>query len=542
MNKGFLKSLSDSKNVKYTSINVAFCALVIAIVIILNAIIGIFSDKYKWQLDMTEEGLFTMSEQMETAVKELFDKRAVEVEIIFARDEDLVRDQFTISSTSGAIGYVHATAEQLSLKFPGNVTLSYHDIEEEYTFFKENFSADSSTPLSQNVIVVARKNADGTYGEYRVFHYNAFYGGDESGNLYAYNGEMVFTSAILGLALDENPTIYFTWHHGEASFKSWSSSSEPVDYVNIETSTDINAEARELIRIFAQSGFKVKPIDLAVEDIPADARSIVINKPQYDFSEAETKKLVDYFKDSGTIFCFTEYNVDLPNLYECIEANFCVSVKPLDATADPVRDPATVLANSTPFTIRAYVPDNVAATSYFRTLKDLASAKAIIKDANVVEIDSKYIGDNGYTEGEYTKFVKPILVTSDTAEFKGTKGVHNLITVTSAAETDINGSYEGITKERYSYFLMCPNEGFTSNENLLSGANANRDMMMALAHTLSAKEDTPSLVDIDFKTFVNYTLDITAREATIVTIVISTVLPLAFVIAGTVIIRRRKLR
>ena len=44
MNKGFLKSLSDSKNVKYTSINVAFCALVIAIVIILNAIIGIFSD------------------------------------------------------------------------------------------------------------------------------------------------------------------------------------------------------------------------------------------------------------------------------------------------------------------------------------------------------------------------------------------------------------------------------------------------------------------------------------------------------------------
>jgi len=40
MKNGFLKSFSDSKNVKYSSINVAFCALIIAIVIILNAIIG----------------------------------------------------------------------------------------------------------------------------------------------------------------------------------------------------------------------------------------------------------------------------------------------------------------------------------------------------------------------------------------------------------------------------------------------------------------------------------------------------------------------
>jgi hypothetical protein len=229
MKKGFLKSLSDSKNVKYTSINIAFCAIVIAIIMVLNGMVSIFSEKYKWQLDMTDEGLFTMSEQMETAVKDLFDKRDVEIEIIFAKDKDEISDKFEISSTSGAIGYVHATAEQLSLKFPKNVTLSYHDIEEEYTFFKNNFYSDSGTSLSQNVIIIARKNADGTYGEYRVFHYNAFYGSDSSGGLYAYNGEMLFTSSILGLALDESPTVYFTWQHNETSFKSWTDESKPVD-------------------------------------------------------------------------------------------------------------------------------------------------------------------------------------------------------------------------------------------------------------------------------------------------------------------------
>ena len=73
MKNGFLKSYSDSKNVKYSSINVAFCALIIAIVIILNAMIGVFSEKFHWQLDMTEEGIFTMSEKMEAAVEDIFD-------------------------------------------------------------------------------------------------------------------------------------------------------------------------------------------------------------------------------------------------------------------------------------------------------------------------------------------------------------------------------------------------------------------------------------------------------------------------------------
>ena len=74
MKNGFLKSYSDSKNVKYSSINVAFCALIIAIVIILNAMLSVFSEKFHWQLDMTEEGIFTMSEKMEAAVEDIFEE------------------------------------------------------------------------------------------------------------------------------------------------------------------------------------------------------------------------------------------------------------------------------------------------------------------------------------------------------------------------------------------------------------------------------------------------------------------------------------
>ncbi len=538
MKNGFLKSFSDSKNVKYSSINVAFCALIIAIVVILNAMIGVFSQKFHWQLDMTEEGIFTMSEKMEAAVGEMLEKNDAKVEIIFTREHDEVKDAFGMDTVKNLGGYVNATAEQLKKKFGDRIELTHKDIEKEYTFFRNNFHTYSGTSLDQNVVIVARKNADGTYGEYRIFNYQAFYGVSNN-SIYAYNGEMVFTSAILGLVMDENPTVYFTWQHGETSFVNWDSDSEGVDYANIDSNTDINPEAKELISIFAQSGYTVKPIDLATESIPSDARTIVINKPQSDFSEAETEKLLTYFKSSGTIFCFTEYNVSLPNLYELAEANFGVTVEP---ATSPVTDPSTVLANSTPSTLRAFVPSNGAAEAYFKSLGELSSAKAIIKNANIVKINSLYAGDEGYEEREYMKYVKPILVTSDKAEFGGEKGVQNLITVTSAEKVDLNKPSVGVSRNSYSYFVMCPNDAFVSNESLQDGANANKNMMLALVHVLSSREDTPSLVDIDFKTFINYQLDITQQQATSMTIIISTVIPVAAIICGIVIIRRRKLR
>ena len=229
MKNGFMKSLSDSKNMKYTTVNVAFCALIIAIVMIVNAMLTVFTEKFNWYLDMTDEKIFTMSEDMKEALDEMFEDNEVEIEIIFAAPYDTVKDAFATTSTSGSIGYVNATAEDLALKYD-NITLSYHDIRKEYNFYKENFYTDAGTPLSQNVVIIARKNADGSYGEYRILHYQSFYTFDYSTDeLYGYNGEMTFTSNILSLVLDKSPTVYFTIGHGEDAFKSWGKDSVAID-------------------------------------------------------------------------------------------------------------------------------------------------------------------------------------------------------------------------------------------------------------------------------------------------------------------------
>ena len=183
------------------------------------------------------------------------------------------------------------------------------------------------------------------------------------------------------------------------------------------------------------------------------------------------------------------------------------------------------------------MPINNATSLYFKTLNDAMEGKAYLNNANVININKSFLSNEGYSAGGYLMYAQPILVTNDGADFNGTKGVHNLVTVTAAIETS---EIDGL--ESYSYFLMCPTDSFASTDSLSSNAYANRDMMMSLVHTLSARETTPSLVDIDFKTFINYKLDLTQRQANVTTILMVTVLPLALTVCGTVIIRRRKLR
>ena len=537
-----MKSFSDSKNVKYTSVNLAFCALVVAIVMVVNAMITIFSVTYNWRLDMTGEKIFTMSDQMHDAVEDVFEDSDVQIEIIFASPEDVVKDAFATTDSAGCIGYVNATAKDLSVKFSDNIKLTYKNIRRDYNFFKDNFYSESGTPLSPDVVIVARKNADGTYGEYRVLNYNTFYTySSNTGNLYAYNGEMVFTSAILGLALDKNPTVYFTYGHGEDSFTAWDKNKhEAVDSENIVSYANLDKDAYQLMKIFIDNGFVVKGINLLYENIPSDARAIVINQPMSDFYEAETEKLREYYRASGTVFCFTSHNNnDLTTLYEFAQAECGVTVERLPDGVESVKDSSTLIAGAVtgkPM-YQAVVPNNAATTQYFKTLGGVASPKAIYSDANVIKINDLYKADEGYEEQEYVKFAKPVLVTTENAMLGSEKGVYNLVTVTAMVKTN----QENI-KENYSYFVMCPTASFVSNENLIKSQAQNNKMMQGLVHTLAAREDTPSLVDIDFKTFLNYDLDITETQARTVTILISTVVPLAFIVCGTVIIRRRKLR
>ena len=527
MRKGFLKSLSDSRKIKYSTLNGAFIALVIAVVVILNSIITALSQTYNWYIDMTDEQMFSLTDQSKEILDGVNDD--VQLEIVFPYDEDIVSGKFAVSASSGAIGYFHTTAEEIA-NACDNITISYHDVDRDYAFYQETGTLSKA---GDNTILILRKDVYGNYvkGDFRAYPINYFYVSDTDGNLYGYNGELIFMSAILAMSSDTIPTVYFTIGHGEVSFKGNAS----VDYSNLESAYLnglIDANALELICLFCDSGFTVKPLNLLLEDVPADARMIIINEPQSDFDDSEIYKINTYLRNEGAVFAFTPYNAELKNLFASFSQNYGVTV---NSSATPVIDESTRFDN-TPNTLLASVSthdSSFATKQYFGALNGYSSAKARFKDTGALTVNPDYMKTSGFQSGmAETRFTYPLLQTTSNATFNGAKGTSFLMTITAIEQFRQESS-----DSAFSYLVVCPSGEFASNEYLSSPSAQNKNMLLSLIQSTSSVQ-TP--VNLDYKTFMQYELDITDRQAQSATILLATILPACAVVCGIVVIVRRK--
>ena len=524
------KSFAESKKLRYGALSVAITAVIIAIVIIINSIISVLSEKYNWYLDMTDEQVFSLSDKS-IAVFDTMDKN-VQTEIIFATARDNADLDFSNLSKGGALAYVYATAELLDARYD-NVSVSYHDIIREPKFFKDNFNRSSSDyKINEKSVIIARKNADGTYGEYRVKDVTSFYVFNQDGSeLEGYCGELVFAQSLLSLTFDETPTVYFTVGHGETSFTS-------VEYNEDGTvkSCKANTDAAEIIRLFSNSGFKILPLDLNREDVPADARMVIINNPTFDFTLSEIAKLQEYLDSIGSVMCFTDYNAtNLSQLYGFAETFGGVSVNAGIRIYDNTN--AIVESNdlTTPYRFLAQVADNKATSTYFASLANYASAKARFENAAYLTVDSKFLSDDGYDTGSGIRFTKPLIQTYQSARLgeSGERGTYSLMSVTSSQRI-VDNEY------KYSYLVMCPSSEFVSNTSLSqSNVYPNYKMLLSLIYSTTSVKIA---VDIDYKSFADYSLDITNSTAQGLTIMFSLLLPAIAVLCGAVVIIRRKRR
>lgn len=61
------------KKVKYYSVNTVFTVVFIAAVVVINVLLGVLSNKVNLRLDLTSEGVFTLSDTSKSLISELRD-------------------------------------------------------------------------------------------------------------------------------------------------------------------------------------------------------------------------------------------------------------------------------------------------------------------------------------------------------------------------------------------------------------------------------------------------------------------------------------
>lgn len=511
-----IKAISEKSKLKYGTVTIGFCVIVIALVILFNSIISVFAERNEWYLDMTEEQLFTVSDQMANLLQTATGTKPVH--IIFCGDQDqFAKDYEDKADTEAydASGYVHSTALQLSRRL-SNVSVLYKHSQREHEFHKVN---GWGAGVNENIVIVAMPREDGTYGtQYKLYNIADFYSYDENGKLYGYDGEYVFTSAILSLQYDKAPVAYYVTNHGESN------------------------KTGNFAQLFVDSGFEFRFIDLmektlicktegcnkeysltydigdnkkitctkcnaeyVVADnlvdrtaVPTDASLIIINKPTNDYSEHEINMLTDFLNgfdnaevEKGSVMCFINPEAQLNNLYGMLKSWAGVNVK-----TDIITDSSSsVIGEENSF--RATISSSTAASAYLSDLVNHQTVRPIFKNSGYFTIEKSFNADEGNITGI------------------GQRGTQSLFT-TSSGYSVMTATYSSNMKGETtfnSYLVCCASPDFISDKFVgASGASVypNKDVVLSIVHQITAKQ---TAVSLDSKPFFDYTLDISQSDA-----------------------------
>ena len=529
MNKNFL----HTKKFRYGSVSVALTVVIVAAVILLNAIFTALSERFTWYIDMTAEEIYTLSDE----AKELLDTvdKEKEVTFIFCTPKDEME-------ANPSQRYVLYTVLEMMQEYD-NVKVKFTDI---YTnpSATSHYKVESGQAINAYSVIVTStvhitnpNTGEVTPKEqFRVYSLNALFSYDSTGDsIIGYNGEQRLVSAVMAVTQVKTPIACYTMGHGETD----------------GLITD-GSNGSAILTLLYETGYEVKGIDLTKEDIPADCSLMLIFDPQSDFIEAgnlggvsELSKLDAFLKKNCAVMTFFDHDTPvLPNL-EAFLREWGVSIaRKSDAMGNAanyiIKDAKNSFDPDGIINVGAYVEKGLGA-SITRQLRESNYPKSVVfKYAGAIQCTYEMIQDetNGYYGANYANAVSrdwyPVFQssTSAQAEAGGVKvdadAPFTYMSVTRETLTDVGG---------YSYLFACSSTEFASAQALVS-SYGNHTVLTRACSVMGGAQVSVSLA---CKYFTDTEIDsITSTAANQYTVVL-TVVPAAIIfIAGIVIMVRRK--
>lgn len=485
---------SNSK-FKYGATAVVFTVVFVAAIIIFNVIFTALGNNYQWYFDLTKKDLTGVSDQS----FEMLDAAGIEnhnVRILFFQtEEEIGQNQY--------LYYMHECAKRYAVHYPNNIEIVYEDMILNPTIGAKYSTSSTGKPKTTSV-VVETVDENGQTISYGLMAQAAFYLTATSDNsLYAFQGELKFTSKILQL-IGKRESVYFTIGHGET-----------VENASVKT-------------LFENAGYDVFDIDLTKEDIPADARIVIVNNPQKDFAGAsapinEIKKLDDFLDNHGNLILFRS-----PDISGLTELDEYLEEWNIRYENTIIKDEENSLKTQGGYQLIAQLTDDGSAGAMVhQSLRESGKdIKTIVEYASPIRI---LYSEKGSTT------TSAVLKTYPTAaaysgETQVEKGEFNLMTLSRRTDYVENEMV-------YSCVLAVSSANYADNDYITSNAYANNDILYS-AMELMGREQVP--VDIDWKRLEDNELDITTAAANNWTLVLSLVLPTIVFVVGMVVFARRR--
>lgn len=286
----------NKKKLKYGTVATVITVVFIAVVVVLNLIAGVLTERNDLKLDLTKEKYYEVSQDTIDYVKGL--KTDVEIAVM-AKESDF--------ATSGT--YMKMVLETLEKyqQYSDHVKINFYDVASNPDVVTK-FSANYNGEISEGNIVVASGDRVKVMTVNNLFNVQSdYYSGSSS--VKSYKGEQELTSAIMSVT-DANPqrVAFISKYNGSAIYHS-------------DNAYSISA----LYALMDKNGYEVSEVDIMTDALsPDDYDMVVLPAPVNDLSEDSIKKLDDFLYNNGDLDKDMIYIADVlqystPNIDDFLE-------------------------------------------------------------------------------------------------------------------------------------------------------------------------------------------------------------------------------
>lgn len=469
----------DKKSLKNGSYSMGITAIVIAVLVVINLIVGQIPEKYT-QVDVSTQKLYTISDTTEKYLKDM-NTDVIIYHIVQSGKEDSVLEKML----------TRYEEESKHIKVEKKDPVLYPNFTSQYT---------SDDVADNSLIVVAGEKS-------KVISYSDLYETEMDYTTYqtnttGFDGEGQIDSAISYVTSENLPVIYTLEGHEEL---------------------ELNSSLTDSLQ---KANYDVQSLNLLTQDaVPKDTGCLMIAAPQKDLSEEEAQKIITYMEAGGKVMIFTEYTgTDMPNLKSVLE-NYGVT------TGDGV-----IMEGDTGHYImqRPY---------YIVPTIDSSDITSDIKSNNRYVLAP--ISQPVKTLSDYrdTLQISSLLSTSDKAYIK--TDVQNMTTY-EKEDSDEEGSFqvgvsvtEQVDDDNTTQLVCfgCASLLDEATDQQVSGGNT--DLVLAALGWM-CENDAP-VIDVTSKSLTMSYLTVPQFDAAYWSIIVCGVIPVAFLLIGTVIwFKRRK--
>lgn len=532
----------NKKKLKYGSVAVVITVVFIAVVVFVNLIAEILTDKKNLKLDLTAQKYYEVSQDTIDYIKDV--KKDVVIDVMYQKEN------FEKSS------YMKMVLETLN-KYQQNsdhIEVEFHDIVSEPDVINKYSDVYSGT-IQQGSIVVAcgdRVKVISSIDDLFTIDTSSYYQTGSS-TITGYKGEQELTSAVMSVT-DANPkkAAFITGYNGSSIYHSYNSNA-----------------VNSLYNLMNKNGYEISQIDILNDDLsPDDYDIVVLPAPVNDLTTDCISKLDDFLYNGGKLDRNMIYIADIfqyktPNIDDFLEI-WGIEVGDsvvYESNADK-NQKVTISTGSAEAPIVSSVDDDFTSGLSNTKLPIVAPVSRNINllfDANVDRTT------NSLLQTSDTAYLYPLNMKSvdeakaEAAEQDQAASDAENSTEATEEETEATTKFDTETAEKATQNVMAlakktnteNNETHTNNllviggmslvdPNLTSSATYNNaEFIVNAINQICGKENGIIIAE---KSLTQTTIDITAAQITTIRRIIEYVIPLIVIAAGIFVYVWRKNR